>query len=488
MSMSKKKKIGIVIAAVIVLAGIIGFSVNARRKDETLVQLEKVDLRDKLIAKVSATGEIKPKEYVELQSEIAGVITQVYVKEGDVVEKGDILLRIDPIQTETESRVQASVLDISRNDALNQRAGIELQQTNVERDRSSVRVSEAELNRAQKNLEIAKASFVRKQELYEDNLISKDVYDVAKADLITSETALISAEARLDQAKAQLAVTEVVLQQARNSYKASESRVNQNSALYARTQDLLAKTVIRSPLGGVITKLNVEVGERAVPGTLNNPLATLMEIADLSVIEAEVEVDETDIVNVKVGQEAEVKVDALPDTPLKGLVTEVGNSAITQATSQQEAKDFKVVIQLTSPPKSLRPGLSCTAEVTTAIREKIVAIPLQALTVREFEIDDKGGMIKPPPPTAAKDKKKAEAKPADNKAKKREKKEFQGVFVVKSGKAEFVQVTTGVTGDTDIEILSGLKPGTEIVTGSFKTLRTLKDGEAVKPEPQEKKG
>jgi len=489
MSMSKKKKIGIVIAAVVVLAGIIGFSVNARRKVETLVQLEKVDLRDKLVAKVSATGEIKPKEYVELQSEIAGVITQVYVKEGDVVEKGDILLRIDPIQTETESRAQASVLEISRNDALNQRAGIELQQSNVERDRSNVRVAEAELNRAQKNLEIAKASFTRKQELYEGNLISKDIYDVAKADLITAETSLISTEARLEQAKAQLAVTEVVLAQARNSYRASESRVNQNTALYARTQDLLAKTVIRSPLGGVITKLNVEVGERAVPGTLNNPLATLMEIADLSIIEAEVEVDETDIVNVKVGQEAEIKVDALPDTPLKGLVTEVGNSAITQATSQQEAKDFKVVVQLTEPPRSLRPGLSCTAEITTAIREKIIAIPLQALTVREFEIDDKGALIKPPAETKdKKDKKKATAEASDKKEKKREKKEFQGVFVVKSGKAEFVQVTTGVTGDTDIEILSGLKPGAEIVTGSFKTLRTLKDGEAVKPEPTEKKG
>jgi HlyD family secretion protein len=213
-----------------------------------------------------------------------------------------------------------------------------------------------------------------------------------------------------------------------------------------------------------------------------------MEIADLSVIEAEVEEDETDIVNVKVGQDAEIKVDALPDTPLKGLVTEVGNSAITQATSQQEAKDFKVVVQLTNPPQSLRPGLSCTSEITTAIREKIIAVPLQALTVREFEIDDKGAMIKPPAETKDKNKKKATAEASDKKAKKREKKEFQGVFVVKDGKAEFVQVTTGVTGDTDIEILSGLKSGAEIVTGSFKTLRTLKDGEAVKPEPTEKKG
>ncbi|HXK59148.1 MAG TPA: efflux RND transporter periplasmic adaptor subunit, partial [Acidobacteriota bacterium] len=279
----------------------------------------------------------------------------------------------------------------------------------------------------------------------------------------------------------QLAVSEVVLEQARNSLKAAEFRVAQNRAILARTEDLLSKTVIRSPLAGVITKLNVEKGERAVPGTLNNPLATLMEIADLSVIEAEVEVDETDIVNVAVGQDAEVKVDALRDHILKGKVTEVGNSAI-QTTTQEEAKDFKVVIQIEDPPATLRPGLSCVADITTAIRENVLTIPIQALTIREFEVDENGKMIKPTPEQKGKGK---VVKAADKESKPKkalEKKEFQGVFVVRNNRAEFVEVKTGVSGDTDIEVLSGLEPGLEIVTGTFKTLRTLKDGDLVKKE------
>jgi HlyD family secretion protein len=483
----KKKRVLVVIACVLVLAAIIGFSVNARRTDQIGVQMEKVDTRDTLIAKVAATGEIRPKNYVELQSEIAGVVTDVYVKEGDTVRKGDLLLRIDPTQTETESRAQQSMLDIARTDALNQQAQITLQTTNLERDRANVRVAEAELHRAERMLEIAHSSFARKQELFEQNLISRDLYDQAKNELLTAETAEKTAVAHLAQAQAQLEVSRVVIEQARNSFKSAEHRIAQNVAMLNRTQDLLSKTVIRSPLEGVITKLNVEKGERAVPGTLNSPAATLMEIADLSVIEAEVQVDETDIVHVKLDQDGEVKVDALPDRPLKGKVTEIGNSAITQLGVSQEAKDFKVVIQLVDPPDSLRPGLSCTADITTAVREDIVVIPIQALAIREFEVDAEGKMIKPEPVKAKGQKtvKAADAKPAE-KAKKKDKKEFQGVFVVKAGKAEFVEVKTGVSGDTDIEVLSGLSEGDEIVTGSFKTLRTLKDGDAVKKEPEKK--
>ncbi|RPI26992.1 MAG: HlyD family efflux transporter periplasmic adaptor subunit [Acidobacteria bacterium] len=483
MSMTRKKKVVLIVTLVVALSAIIGFSVNARRKDQITVQMEKITLRDKLISKVSSTGEIKPKEYVELQSEIAGVITVVYVKEGDVVQKGDLLLRIDPTQNETEARAQKSALDIAQSDATNQLAQISLQETNVNRDRSNLHVAEAELQRAEKSAEIAEASFKRKQELFEQNLISRDLYDAAKNELVTAQTLVVTSKARVEQAKAQLAVTEVVLEQTKNTFKSAEFRVTQNRAYLARTEDMLSKTVIRSPLTGVITKLNVEKGERAVPGTLNSPMATLMEIADLSVIEAEVEVDETDIVNVKVGQDAEVKVDALRDKILKGKVTEVGNSAISTTTTSQEAKDFKVVVQVDNPPQSLRPGLSCVADITTAVRANVLVIPMQALTIREFEVDKSGKLIKPAPEKKDKGKvvKAAEKKPTDT-TKKAEKKEFQGVFIVKNDKAEFVEVKTGVSGDTDIEVLSGLKPGTEIVTGTFKTLRTLKDGDSVKKE------
>jgi HlyD family secretion protein len=486
MAMSRKKKTVLIVALVLVLTAIIGFSVNARRKDQITVQTEKINLREKLISKVSSTGEIKPKEYVEIQAEIAGVITAVYVKEGDVVQRGDLLLRIDPLQTEADARAQRSAVDIAMSEAANQQAQISLQETNVDRDRANLDVAEAELVRAESSAEIAEATFKRKQELFEQNLISRDEYDAAKNELLTAKTQVLTSRARVEQAKAQLAVTRVQLEQSKTSYKSAQFRVDQNKAFLARNEDLLAKTVIRSPLTGVITKLNVEKGERAVPGTLNSPQATLMEIADLSVIEAEVQVDETDIVNVKVGQDAEIKVDALRDKVLKGRVTEVGNSAIQTAGTQTEAKDFKVVVQLDNPPESLRPGLTCVADITTAVRDNVLVIPMQALTIREFEVDKAGKMIKPP---LEKEKSKV-VKAADKKAsesnKKAEKKEFQGVFVVKNDKAEFVEVKTGVSGDTDIEVLSGLEPGIEIVTGSFKTLRTLKDGDAVKKEVAKK--
>ena len=309
-------------------------------------------------------------------------------------------------------------------------------------------------------------------------MISTDLYDSAKNELINAENALASAEARLVQAQAQLAVSKVILEQARTSYETSLSRVEQQQALLERSQDLLSKTVIRSPLAGVITQMNVEVGERAVPGTLNNPAATLMVIADLSVIEAEVEVDETDIVDLALGQPALVKVDALPDTPIEGTVTEIGNSAI-QTVSQEEAKDFKVVIQLKEPPASLRPGLSCTGEITTATRENVLAVPMQALTVREFPVDETGALVRKVDEKKEKDLDK-ESEP-DQKQQ-----EFEGVFKVVEGEAEFVPIETGILGDTEIEVVSGLTEGTEIITGSFKTLRDLNDGDAVKTKSKER--
>jgi HlyD family secretion protein len=339
-----------------------------------------------------------------------------------------------------------------------------------------VRLVEVEVENTSQNLSWSKKNFDRKQGLYKDKLISADLYDSAKNELINAENALASAEARLVQAQAQLAVSKVILEQARTSHETSVSRVEQQKALLERSQDLLSKTIIRSPLAGVITQMNVEVGERAVPGTLNNPAATLMVIADLSVIEAEVEVDETDIVDLALGQLAVVKVDALPDTPIDGTVTEIGNSAI-QTVSQEEAKDFKVVIQLKEPPASLRPGLSCTGEITTAIREHVLAVPMQALTVREFPVDETGALVRKA------DKEKDSAKESDPDQKREE---FEGVFKVVEGEAEFVPIETGILGDTEIEVVSGLTEGTEIITGSFKTLRDLNDGDAVKAKRKER--
>ena len=251
--------------------------------------------------------------------------------------------------------------------------------------------------------------------------------------------------------------------------------MEQQKALLDRQHDLLAKTTIRSPLSGIITLMNVEVGERAVPGTLNNPSATLMEIADLSDIEAEVEVDETDIVDLKLNQEAEVSVDALKDEILKGAVTEIGNSAI--ATTTEEAKDFKVVIQLTDPPSVLRPGLSCTGKITTAVRSQTLSIPIKALTIREYPVDEQGNLIR-----AKEEEEKKDGKTTPEENPEQEKKEFEGVYKIVDGKAQFVPVETGIISGTLIEITSGLQADEEIISGSFKVLRTLKDHDPVKKE------
>lgn len=475
--MKLKRKVIIAAGAVGLLAVIVAVSVSARRGETALVETESVSLTPELVARVTATGQIRPKEFVELQAEIAGVVTALHFKEGEHVDRGDILLQIDPVQTESETRAQEAILEASLSESRNQFAQISVQESNVRRDQSAVAVAEAELDRAAQQLRLAQANFDRRQQLFEDNLVSRDIYDGAQNELINAEGALKTAQARLEQAEAQLRVSHVVLEQATLGHEAALSRVRQQQAMLRRSQDLLSKTVIRSPLSGVITQMHVEVGERAVPGTLNSPAATLMVIADLSVIEAEVEVDETDIVDVEVGQEALVKVDALPNQELKGRVTEVGTSAIQRAAAQaREAKEFKVVVQLENPPQGLRPGLSCTAEVTTATRRKVITVPIQALTIREFPVGPDGDLIKEAPRP---DKER-------NREEQPERKEFEGVFVVEEGKVEFYPVETGIMGDTRVEILSGIKEGAVIVSGPYRTLRTLADGDAVKIDRERK--
>lgn len=488
-------KRAIIIIAILATVGlVVTLSVTMRSSGRgTPVQAEDAQRTDELVSTVSATGEIRPKEFVELQSEITGIITELYVQEGDQVKKGDLLLKIDPTQLELQTMAEKAAYEITLADATNQKAQIRVQESVVRRDESSVRRSQAELDKAKQNFDIAKSAFERKQQMFEDRLLSRDAYDAARNERIAAQTSLTSAQVSVEQAKAQLDVSSVVLDQEKVRYQNTLQRISQSKANLSRQQNEFAKTVIRSPLSGVITQMNVEVGERAVPGTLNNPSATLMIIADLSVIEAEVEVDETDIVNVQVGQDAAVKVDALPDQPLAGRVTEVGTSAIARS-SNQEAKDFKVVVQLDSPPLSLRPGLSCTAEVTTAVRSDIVTIPIQALAIREYRLDESGGLIREP--TAAQ-KRRARPKsgetpsqaPTGGVSTEKEKVEVQGVFKIDDQNAVlFVKVETGVVGETRIEVLSGLSAGDKIVTGSYKALRSLKDGEKVAPETEKKEG
>ncbi|HQK88868.1 MAG TPA: efflux RND transporter periplasmic adaptor subunit, partial [Acidobacteriota bacterium] len=361
--MDKKKKRaiwwiagGAALVVIIIVILLLAFKSNGR----PIVEADLVQLSDKLTAIVTASGEIKPKNYVDLQSEITGVITELYVKEGDSVRKGDVLLKIDPFQTEADARSAEYQFRATEEEARNTKHQIEEAKLNLRITEANLRSARAELDQAQINLEHEASLFKRKQQLHEDNLVSREEYDLARSSFRLAESRVEAAKARLSELETRIEVSKVNIQQMENSYQAAASRVGQFQAMLDRARDLLNKTVLTSPLTGVITKLEVEKGERAVPGMMFNPSATLMTIADLSVIEAEVKVDETDIVNVKLNQPVIVKVDALPDRPLNGHVTEIGNSAITTGTTTttDQAKDFKVVVQLDNPPVQLRPGLS----------------------------------------------------------------------------------------------------------------------------------
>ena len=454
--MKKWKKIALVVGGVVLLLAIVGFSVVQSRKGVVPVQTGKV-VKEDLTAVVTASGEIKPKVYVNIGANAFGKITHLYVKEGDRVKRGQMLATIENVQPEADVNANKAALDSAQTDFVAAEA--------------AVNTGIAELHQAEAEYERAHLDYDRNKSLYDQQLIAKSDYDTKKA-------AYDTAAAQLNQAKAKLA-------QARAQQDSANMRIKQNAANLTRVTDVLSKTEYSAPFDGVITNLPVREGETVVIGIQNAPGSTLMTIADTSVITAEVMVDETDIVNVKLGQPADVTIDAIPKQHFNGVVTEIGNNAVIRSTgvstaqstsSSQEAKDFKVVVTLQNPPENLLPGLSTTARVTTATRNGVLSIPIQALTVRQradLETDkdkkDKGKVVQ------------ASTKDDKDKAKADPKEELTGVFVLKNKKdAVFVPVTTGIAGTTDIEVTSGLQEGDEIVTGSYKTLRTLKNGASVK--------
>jgi HlyD family secretion protein len=447
--MSTWKKVVIGIAVVCVLSGIVGFTVYQSHKNVVTVQTGKA-LKQDLASIVSASGEIKPKTYANIGANAFGKIIKLYVREGDRVKKGQLLAQLENIQ---------STADVSAT-----RAELEAAQTDVLAADAALKTNEADLKRAIADSDRMKLDWERAQGLFKDALIARSEYDMRKNAWESADAGVAQAQARIAQAKAQKA--------------SAEQRISQSRANLVRVSDVLQKTSYAAPFDGMITNLPVREGETVVIGIQNSPGSTLMTIADMSVITAEVHMDETDIVNVKLGQPADVTIDAIPKKIFKGVVSEIGDNAIVRSTgvatsqltgSSQEAKDFKVVVTLQDPPQGLRPGLSTTAKVTTATRSNALSIPMQALTVRKQSDLD-----------AAKSEKGSvqAASPLVESAK--DKVEVQGVFVIRAGKAEFVAVETGVAGTTDIEVLSGIKEGDEVVTGSYKVLRTLKPATSVK--------
>jgi len=442
------KKIALGIVGLLVLMGVAAFLRYQATKDTVVVQTGKSQRQD-VAAIVSASGEIKPKTYVNIGANAFGKITHLYVREGDRVKKGQLLAQLENVQPEADVAATKASLEAAATDALAAEAGLN--------------TAKADLNRAKADVEKMRLDWSRAEGLYKDALISKAEYESRKATWEASEAGLAQAEARVAQAKAQL--------------DSSNRRTAQTRATLTHASDVLQKTTYEAPFDGMITNLPVREGETVVIGIQNSPGSTLMTIADMSVITAEVKVDETDIVNVQMGQPAEVSIDAIPRKTFHAAVTEIGNNAIVrssgvstsqQTSASQEAKDFKVVVTLQDPPADLRPGLSATAKVTTATRRNVLTIPIQALAIRS-----NAELV---PVNASKDAVQAAAPQKDAS----KGKETQGVFVVRSGKVEFVPVETGIAGTTDIEVLNGLKEGDEIVTGSYKVLRTIRPGATVK--------
>jgi len=410
------------VIGVAALAGIVAVNVNVDSSTQISVLAQKATRRD-LVSVVSASGEIKPKRYVNISANVSGRIEQLLIKEGDTVRKGQVLARIDSTRIAAGERQSAAALEGAK----------------------------ADLARAQADVEVSRLAFERQKKMHADKLVSDQAFEQADAELKMKAAAV----------------------------EAQRKRITQGEALLASNRDDLEKTTVVAPMDGVVTSLQKEEGETVIGAQSFSP-TVIMTVADLSVMEVEVMVDETDIRNVRIGQPAEARVDALEGVKIKGEVTEIGSSAIPRGlTTQQasstntanQAKDFKVEVTLKDPPPTLRPGLNATTDITTASKPKVLAVPIQAVVVREIS---KQGKVMDP--AGAQTAERETALPTE----KGEEKE--GVFVISFGKATFHPVKTGIIGETEIEILEGVKEGDDVVVGSYKTLRTLRDQVKVKPE------
>jgi HlyD family secretion protein len=452
------KKIVLIVVVILTLAGIIVGSILHGRSSVTKVATAKV-MRQDIISMVNGTGQIKPKTYVNVGATAFGRITRLNVKEGDHVKAGTILATVESVQPQATVAAQQASIISSRTDVTSYAA--------------AEKTAEANIAQAKADLEQKRLDFDRAQALYESKLIAKQDFDAKRA--------------AFDMASATLSQRQAAHAQALAQTDSQRAHVNQAVASQRANYDSLDKTVSRAPFDGLVTNVPVREGETVVVGIQNAGGSTIMTLADMSVITAEVKVDETDIVNVRMNQTADVTVDALPGRIFKGHVTEVGDQALlrttglstTQSTTgTEEAKDFKVVVTLDEASEDLRPGLSATAKITTAHKANALNIPIQALVQRSVSAEKAlaANAGKPSSGTAA-----AQTTPAAKTP------PVQGVYLLQSDgrnkkrlRAAFVPVTTGVTGSTDIEVLGGIKEGDEIVIGRYKVLRALKSGTIVK--------
>ena len=476
--MKNSLKFLIFIGVIAAVAAAIFFSRQRSLRDVVEVEAELLEHRN-LSAVVEASGQIEPAVSVDISSDVIGRIIALGAEEGDRVKKGQFLIQVDPTQFEMRVAQLDAALDAAR---------------------SSLLEVEASMGAADEDLKIRQSNFDRDLALYEDKLLAASLYE-------TTEAALRQAEAQVNLTRARIA--------------SAGNRIRQAQASRNEAADQLGKCRISSPMDGVVIRKNAEVGETAISGTLNNQGSLLMTIADLSVMETEIDVDETDVIHLEMGQEVEVSLDAFPSRKFRGEVTRIGNSAIqvNTAPGQRQSADYKVEVTLLESDSKIRPGLSATARITTASREQTLSVPIQSLVLRErpeaggeemdtgAEVESGGGAGVAMAASRTPDDDEADAASQDGGADAAaagdqagdevtaiavedddagDEEEIEGVFVVRDGKAVFVPVTTGIAGEKYFEVLDGLSEGDQVVTGNFAALRKLKDGDVVKLEKKDK--
>jgi HlyD family secretion protein len=489
MALSRKKKIIIGVVVGVVLAAVVVVSVIATRKEEPEVITVKIETRPELKQTVTASGEVRPVRYIKLTSEVAGRIEEIYVSPGDMVTKGKPLVRLDPTQLQSSQEAQWAATQASINDVQNARNAVTSAQqslvvaeASVASARQQVVAFQTAVDRAQVELNTAQRELKRYTELIEAGVSSRFEYDTARDRYDTAKIALETAKANLEaqniavkEAMERAKQQRITVQEAQTSIKSSEMRASQQSSMLRGQQSQRSKATQLSPLTGVIADIPTRVGEYAVSALSSTPLMT---IADMSTINVEVNVDETEINNVAVGQQAKIKVDALGDKEIKAVVTQKNPLAVAKSdqtgglsnrVNVQEAKEFKVTMELKDLSEdvqnSLRPGMSSTATITTNTKNNVLAVPLESI-VEKAPTPAPSGSIASSVPAAS---------PSGSPLKAQ-----KGVYLIEGNKVRFIEVTTGITGEADIEITSGLKPQQEIVRGPSRVLKTLKDGMTVK--------
>jgi HlyD family secretion protein len=436
-----RKNVLIIVGIVLVAAAVVAANLYFKREKGLTVTTEAIKNRD-LEAIVSASGKIQPKRLVNITTETPGRVVDLAVNEGEAIHKGQFLLQIDPKSLRT--RVDSGS------------ASLQAAEASLDQLRQSVETARVQLQQAQQTL-------VRQRDLWRQQLTTRETLDRAENDVKSAESAIHEREKQVT---------------------AQASRINQERATLESARYDLSKVRIESPIDGIVTRRNIQEGETAIIGTMNNPGTVLLTLADMSIIQAEVEVDETNIPNLQIGQRAKISIDAIPDKSFKGHVTEIGNSPIqstTGAAAGTQATNFKVVVVLDEPVPEVRPGFTCTADVTTATRKAVTSVPIPAVAVRELVYDANGQVIKEPkpdkrrrPPALEPSASAQELQPGQTR------KETEGVFVVRDNKAEFVPIKMGIAGDKYFEVLSGLQPGDQVITGPYNSVRGMAEGALVK--------